>query len=65
MDRLHGLVRFIGEQEFADSTLTLRYASCRALSECFGSLAGGHAKPRLSGSIAHALMGFTPSGARN
>ena len=59
LDRLHGLVRLIGEREFPDSTLTLRYSFVHVLYQnaLEASLAATR-KASLSGAIAHALMGF-------
>jgi tetratricopeptide (TPR) repeat protein len=59
MDRLHGLVRMIGEREFPDSTLTLRYSFVHVLYQnaLEASLAGTR-KASVSGAIAHALIGF-------
>jgi tetratricopeptide (TPR) repeat protein len=59
LDRLHGLVRLIGEREFADSTLTLRYSFVHVLYQnALEASLGPARKASLSGGIAHALMGF-------
>ena len=57
LDRLHGLVRLIGEREFPDGTLTLRYSFVHVLYQnaLEASLAGMR-KASLSGAIAHAMM---------
>ncbi len=59
LERLHGLVRLIGEREFPDSTLTLRYSFVHVLYQnaLQASLATTR-KARLSGAVAHALMEF-------
>ena len=59
MDRLHGLVRFIGEREFADSTLTLRYSFVHVLYQnALEASLTATRKASLSGAIADALTGF-------
>ena len=59
LDRLHGLVRLIGERELPDSTLTLRYQFVHVLYQnaLEGSLTATR-KASLSGAIAQAMAGF-------
>ena len=59
MERLHGLVRLMGERELPDSTLTLRYSFVHVLYQnALESSLMATRKTSLSGAVAEALIGF-------
>jgi tetratricopeptide (TPR) repeat protein len=59
LDRVHALVRLVGDREFPDSTLTLRYSFLHVLYQnaLYASLTATR-KASLSAAVAQALLGF-------